>query len=47
MKGKGENRRPDTKILLFADDVLIWGKGKKETEEKQSVELYYKGIWTA
>jgi hypothetical protein len=25
-----ENRRPDVKTLISADDVLIWGKDEKE-----------------
>jgi hypothetical protein len=33
-KAKEENRRPDMKILISAEDVLIWGKDKKEIEEK-------------
>jgi hypothetical protein len=35
------------RTLLFADDVLIWGKGEKGAEEKQNCwNFYRKGIET-
>jgi hypothetical protein len=34
------------KILVFADDVLIWGKVERKLSTNKSVDPYYNSIWT-
>jgi hypothetical protein len=33
-KLRGKNKRPDMKKLILSDDMFIWGKDFRETEEK-------------